>query len=209
VGGFAFGVLFALVMKWVGADGKLARASEDKAVLYTEHPLFLEGLAHLKSDNLVAAEAAFERLLAEKPDHVDASMELYRIKRDPAEAVKAASRAVVLSRRSNDFKTPLTIYTDMQQRHPDAPLDERGLFAVAECFERENDARTAASVYQRLVKLYPRSPIAPRAMLNLAQLYKDRLNDREQARQALISVMQTYADSPFADRAREILAQLT
>ena len=208
VGGFAFGVLFALVMKWAGADRSLQKASEEKAVLFTEHPLYLEGLSHLKNNNLAAAESAFERLLAEKPDHIEASMELYRIKQDPAEAVRAASRAAVLARRSNDCQSPIAIYTDMQQRHPDAPLDERGLFAVAECYERRDNPRGAASVYERLVELHPRSPVAPRAMLNMAQLYNDRLGEPDRARQALIAVMQTHADSPFADRARELLSRL-
>jgi membrane associated rhomboid family serine protease len=209
VGGFACGLVFAALVKAIGADRRLRQASEDRATLYQEHPLYLQGLTFIERGNREAAESAFERLLQERPDHTAAALELYRLKRSPVEAARAASRAVVLARRSGDLSTPLTVYTDMNQRHPDAALDDRSLFAIGECYEKGDNPQAAIDVYQRLLELHPESPVAARALLNVATIYSDRLRDPYRAQEILTRVLQAYGGTPFAERAREMLSQLS
>lgn len=208
VGGFVFGLAFAALVKAIGADRRLKQASEDRATLYQEHPLYLKGLTFLERGNREAAESAFGQLLQEHPDHTAAALELYRLKRSAIEAARAASRAVVLARRSGDLTTPLTIYTDISQRHPEAVLDDRSLFAIAECYEKGDSPQAAIDAYQRLLELHPQSPIAARALLNVATIYKDRLRDPYRAQEILTRVLQAYGGTPFAERAREMLTEL-
>jgi membrane associated rhomboid family serine protease/TolA-binding protein len=208
VGGFIFGMGTAVVIKLLGFDRRLQSAAVEKATIFSQDPRYLAGLKQLEQGDREAAEATLERLLQDKPDHLDAAMELYRAKQDPAEATAAAARALVLAKRSGDMNTPINIYKDLNQRHEKPPWDDRSLFAVGECFEHKGDFAAAVSVYEHLLELHPRSPVAPRAALNIAQIMADKLKQSARARNVLQQVIQHFEGTPFADRARQMLEDL-
>jgi tetratricopeptide (TPR) repeat protein len=207
VGGFALGIVAALIMKIAGADTALKEKSAQEATIYTQDRRYLEGLKQLGEGNTSLAAASFRSLLAEQPDNLDAALELYRIEDDPQRAIKVASRAVLLARRSGDLDTVISIYTDLNQRFPNNPLDERSLFTVAGCFEKKSDFSNAVAAYERLLEHFPRAVVAPKAMLNIAQLYATRLNLAEKADRILGQVITDFPDTPFAERASQLLAQ--
>jgi membrane associated rhomboid family serine protease len=208
VGGFVMGAAVALVMRLIGVDRRLKTASEDRATVFSQDSVFVEGLEQLERGDHAAALSAFEAMLRKDPGHLDAAMEIYRLQKDPTEAVQAANQALVLAKRSGDMITPLTIYADVNQRHPGAPWDDRTLFAVAECFEHKGDVNAAVTVYEKLVALHPDSPVAPKALLNIAAAFAKSFNQKERARQALEQILEMYPGSPFADKAMEMLGQL-
>lgn len=209
VGGFALGVVVALVMKSLGADKKLEGAAQQQAVVYTEHPLLMDALQQRDQGNIPGAVASLEQLLREKPDHLDAALELYRLQEDPSLAVEAAGKAIILAKRGGDMDTPLAVYADMNQRHPGAMWNDRALLSVAETYDRRGDPSSAVSVYERLVRTDPDSPLAPKALINWARICKEQLNRFDQAREILEHVVNNYHDSAFADVAERMLRELS
>jgi len=235
MGGFVFGLLFAVGMRLGGVDQRLRRQAAQQATVYHGHPLFLQALEHLDHGQQGQARETFQRLLAEQPDHVEGAIHLARLvlapppsrdgssperQTDPyrvpspgdgpdeaTEATRLASRAVVLAKRAGDNLTAQQLHADLQARYPGEVLDVRALFAVAESWESV-DAQHALDVYEQLIKHYPNENILPKALLNSAKLLMGPLREPDTAKQVLEHVRQRHADSPFADRALQMLEQL-
>ena len=206
VGGFAVGLVVALLMKVSGGDRRLHAASEAKATIFSQHPLYLEALTQLERGDRATAEATLERVLREQPDHVDAALELFRLSLDKGAlpAARAASRALALCKRAGDLPSAQALYVELRARQPEAPLDDRSLFFLAQAFEKK-DPTVAAAIYEQLYSLHPDSSIAPKAMLSCAQLHRQKLSASDRSQQILSLVLERYPGTPFAEVAAELL----
>ncbi len=205
VGGFAFGLGVALVIKGSGLDRRLHSTSLAKATLYSEHPLYLEGLQHLERNDVPAASAAFEKLLIEKPEHLSATLELFRMQTDALSAARLANKIVGLAKRQGDAELPLLVYAEMIQRFPQTSLTDRSLFTIADEYEKRSDHSSARAVYERFLQDHPQSALAPKVMLNLAHLFTDTFHQPEKAIPWLETVISQFPNTAFAERAESLL----
>ncbi len=80
VGGFAFGALTGLGLKWSGVEARyLVPAVEEKSLAFSRHAGVDEAEAALASGDKAAARKALEKVLAEAPDTVDAAVMLIKL----------------------------------------------------------------------------------------------------------------------------------
>ncbi len=199
VAGFTLGVVVALGLKMSGVDRQLVKGSEERATLYAQHPGFDRGMDLLDAGDDAGARQCFKDVLAQDKGNTAALVKLAGLEPDPATAADLASRAVMATRREGDRITPRSIYIDHMQRHPRAPLTDRALFSVAECFG-DDAPQEAIAVYRVLLTVHGRSVMAPKAMLNVARIYRD-LDNLDAARKALAAVRKHYPGSAFAEQA--------
>jgi membrane associated rhomboid family serine protease len=204
--GFLFGAVAALGLKAVGLDRRLHRASEARATVFAQDPLFLQGMTLLERGDRAGAESAFERLLRERPDHLDGAIQLFHLALDkgPTQAAQAAAHALRLCRQCGDVGPTHALLLELRERHPQAPLDDRSLLFLAQSLEKK-DPQASLELYAQLGAQHGESTLAPKALLGAAQL-QQRLGDLAQARQTLSAVMERYPSTAFADRAAELLA---
>ncbi|UCH82730.1 MAG: tetratricopeptide repeat protein [Candidatus Latescibacterota bacterium] len=71
-----------------------------------------------------------------------------------------------------------------------------------------NNYEKALEGYRKVLDDFPDSDLAPKAAYAIAYIYDDRLEDREQARQAYEFLMNRYPGSQQAEQARDKLARL-
>ncbi len=203
VGGFAMGVAAALVFKLVGADRKLAQASEARATYYSQHQAFSRGMDLLKKEDRIGAQQCFAEAVQDEPENPEALTKLALLVEDHQQAADLASAAVMALRKRGDKLGPRTVFIEHRKSHPNHSMTDRALFAVAECFQTDAP-REAVSVYEVLLSQHPDSVMAPKAMLNMAQLYLTGLNNPTAARKVLAAVKNRYAGTAFAERADEM-----
>ena len=203
VAGFSLGVAAALVFKFTGTDRKLARVSESKAILFSQHPAFVRGMDLLDKGDASGARECFEVVLREAPENTEALVKLAGLVPDPVRAAHLVGRAVMATRKEGDKSTPRNLFIEHQKRHPGEPLSDRVLFAVAECFQVDAP-REAISVYEVLLSQHSGSVMAPKAMLNMAIIYRDNLGNPEAARKILAAVQTRYSNSAFAEQAESM-----
>jgi membrane associated rhomboid family serine protease len=211
VGGFLVGMVWAIAMKLAGVDERMKKLSDEKAVIFTQPALYLQGLEHLAAGDQQGAEQSFELLLQKDPDHLDSLLELWRLRTDPLILTELAKRIITTAKRRGDNTLPITLFTELGQRVPSALLDDKSLFIVAECYNHGSNLTKAMAVYARLLKMHPQSPLAPKAMLNSSEILLTKLNDKARAYKILTVMQARYAGSPFAERAAQMIAdfQLT
>ncbi|MCB9557136.1 MAG: rhomboid family intramembrane serine protease [Deltaproteobacteria bacterium] len=210
VGGFVFGVGFALAMRGLGIDRRIQVREERKATVFEEHPLFVEALRQRDAGNHAQAEQALKTLLLEDPNHLDASLEHFRLtlpRRDLHECGRAASKAALLCRRAGDFATTRQVYSELKDACGKVSLTPRALFAIAEAFG-DHDPKIAAELFATLANAYPSDPLAPRARLFAARILAEKLALPHDARAQLERVIVDQRESAFADQARRQLAEL-
>ena len=205
VGGFVVGVAAVLILKMTRVDQKLSKASEKKAILYENHPLYEQGLNYKEQGKMRLAEASFSSLLRQQPSHVEALLELSRLQENPAEAVDLANRAIQQAQRSGKEEMVLYAYNDIAEQGLTKYLDERSLFAVAKCFERTLPEESFI-LYHRIIERFPQSALAPKAMLEIARLQLE--DSPHLAIKTLQELVAYYNGTVFAEQARSMLRKL-
>jgi membrane associated rhomboid family serine protease len=204
--GFLFGVVIALGFRVVGLDRRLQRASDAKATVFAQDPLFLDGMTLLERGDRAGAASTLERLLAAQPDHLDGAIQLFRLALDdgPTAAAQAATRTLRLCKQRGDIGAAHALLIELRERQPQALLDDRSLLFLAQSLEKK-DPQTSLALYAQLAAEHVESPLVPKALLSAAQL-NQRLGDAQRARETLATVIERYPGTAFADRASELLA---
>ena len=87
---------------------------------------------------------------------------------------------------------------------PTAPA----LFKLAGWLNETGKTKAAVAVYNMLAKTYPDNPLVPKAYFRIAQIFHDRLMNREQAKRALDLLLQKYPNHDIVPQAQSFLARL-
>ena len=78
LGGFMTGGAFAVVLAGSGIERRFVAPAVDRKVGWSQHPEFFAGMEALGRGDAVAARRAFQRVVAERPDQLDARAGLAR-----------------------------------------------------------------------------------------------------------------------------------
>lgn len=185
VGGFAFGMTVALVLKGLRVEERFIHPAIEKEIGITQNPALERAMeARLKGD-LHTAQRELHLVLRAEPENLDAWREAYEAAvtaGDPAETGRAGERLMVLLTKNKEDQLASELAYDPRWRELER-VPARFLMAVASFLERKGDARAALDEYDTVVQQAPADPAALRALVRRAEILK-RGGDRKGAREA-------------------------
>ncbi len=178
IGGFVFGAIIALVMKFSGFEEKvLAPAIEKKVMLIDEH--LASGIEKLQENDVDGAIQDLKIALHDNPDDVMAHSELsraYFARGDAKLALREFKRAVFLNIKQGDIDAAVVQYLELSAELPDMMLDppqqikiaaaiEQRAATEAQNYSEQKEAKAkelemysqAALAYQKLIEYYQKS----------------------------------------------------
>ena len=195
IGGFAFGALGALTLKYTGIEQSLDRAIEAK-VSWTADPLIVRAEESLTRNNPVEAIAALRQLVAEKPDSIEGWEMLLaaqrRAKNDKGGGQKDTLEALCrLHAAAGEMESAWNDYAQFTALG--GVKLSRGLWLeLCRYLEGKGDWEGAAAEYERLAENNPKEHAAASALVSAARICLTNL--KEPARAA--KLYYAAADSP-------------
>ncbi len=97
------------------------------------------------------------------------------------------------------------MYVEYTKEFPDDTLSPLFLLRAAELFKLSGKPTKGFALLDSVYLKYPNSKWAPAALLTAAIWYDQEAKDIARARQKLITLLEKYPDSEFADDARKLL----
>src|SRR5215467_8679970 len=135
---------------------------------------------------------------------------------DVAEQMRDALDAKPESQRTrHDYQNVIDAYRKVYYTAPSSVKADESVLAVAELLEEQglvlNDSKSlkdAIGQYVFLRREYPGSKYRAEALLNIAEIYRDDLNDKVQARAAFEDFVKRYPGNSRAADARKAIAEI-
>jgi membrane associated rhomboid family serine protease len=193
IGGFAFGAIGALLMKYTGIEHSLDQAIEAK-VSWTADPRIVRATESLAENNPAGAIASLRQLVAEKPDSVEGWEMLLKAQQRRQDAPGQKESLEVLCRlhaASGELESAWDDYVQFValggEKIP------RGVWLeLCRYLEGKHDWEGAATEYERLAQNNPRERAAAVALVSAARIRLTNLNEIERA----AKLFHAAADSP-------------
>lgn len=207
VGGFLFGVVAAGGMKLSGAEAKLEARRESKETTWSEHPDFLRAL-EIASKEPVEAMRLFTKVIADRPTHVEARIELCRLavgQRDATAMAASLSPAITALGRAEQWMDVVDLAHQVEETKIDAPLDELAAWTVVRAAHEGNDPHLCVRAAKRLQNVAPTSGYLPRTFLYVATAQK-RVGRGDLATRTLQRLLDEHPTHACATEARKQLA---
>jgi membrane associated rhomboid family serine protease len=116
VGGFAFGFVAALAIKFFAIEERFIAPKIEKEISVTQHPALEEGMDLLARGETAAAREAFQKVLASEPRNADAHLGIWQSHCQdgtPAQGVEHVVRAVDEELRFSETALALTHWREM------------------------------------------------------------------------------------------------
>ena len=188
IGGFAFGFAVAVGLKTSGLEAKyVAPLVQGKTGEWTQHPGLAEAAEALDRGDDAAAERAFQRVLADKPEDREALLGLARLELESGRAATGMARASRLLEKQLAAGSDDGVYAVMQELGPQAsPAHLRPAFAyrVAQALERVPEAGKPGALPLYLAAKAAGGAIGAKALLRAAQIRLEG-GERSRAEEAL------------------------
>ncbi|MGC2333970.1 MAG: rhomboid family intramembrane serine protease [Candidatus Acidiferrales bacterium] len=193
IGGFAFGALGALLLKYSGLEHSLDRAIDAK-VSWTADARIVRATDSLEENNPAAAIAALRQLVAEKPDSVEgwemllAAQQRKQDLQSQKETLDSLCRLHVSAGEMQAAWNDYVQFTGLGgEKIP------RGVWLeLCRYLEGKQDWEGAATEYERLAEKNPRERAGVSALVSAARIRMANLNEPERA----AKLFQAAADSP-------------
>ncbi len=195
IGGFAFGALAALLLKYSGIEHSLDQAIEAK-VSWTADPLIVRAEESLTRNDPADAIASLHQLVAEKPDSIEGWEMLLaaqqRAKGDQGQGQKDTLEALCrLHAASGEMQLAWTDYVRFTALGG-AKISRGVWLELCRYLESVNDWESAAAEYERLAENNPKERAAASALVSAARICLTNLKEPERAAKLYYAA----ADSP-------------
>lgn len=200
IGGFIFGALIAVGMKYSGIEEKYLAPAIEKKVSLAQNPLFLHAMELSEKSDFTGALLLLEKVVRQEPNHLDAFMEMRRIadiSMDESAYTRYAAGILDALIRTREAELLRTTYEQYLRRDKHVPLPAKTLFGLAGFFEEEQESASALRIYEELVSQYPEDPFAMKGWSKMSRIYFDKQNDQEKGKQALANA---YGHSQASDQ---------
>jgi membrane associated rhomboid family serine protease len=194
VGGFAFGAVVGLGIRKSGLE-QVAEQGIQQKIEWVSHPLLAEANEQLEHGKLDEAVGNLNRLLAEKPDSVDAHRMLQQIywRRSDMPACRAALQKLVeLALKAKDTDEALQAYEDFKAaggEHLPAAI----WLDLCRLIEDQQDLQRAVCEYEALAAACSNEKQALLANMAAGRIYLKRLSEPQRA----LKFYQAAAASPI------------
>ena len=177
VGGFLFGVVAALGMRYSGLEQHADQAIEAK-VGWTADPRIVQATERMEKGQLDEALAELQKFLSEKPNSLDALRLLSQVcwrKSDLPAHRNALMKLCELQFKSQNAEAAWESYQEFLNSGGDKPPAKLWL-ELCRYLENQQNLDRAVSEYERLAEAYPQEEQSFMALMSAGRLCLKRLN---------------------------------
>ncbi len=177
IGGFVFGALIAFAVQKSGLE-QMAEEGIQQKVSWVSHPMLVTAGEQMESGKLDEAAASLKKVLAEKPDTMDAYRMLQRIywqKSDLPAHRDALAKLLALEIKANDREGAMQTAQDYRNSGGEK-LPAALWLDFCRQLENQPDVSHAADEYVELANAYPADRQGLLAQMAAGRLYLKRLN---------------------------------
>jgi membrane associated rhomboid family serine protease len=177
VGGFVFGALIAIGVRKSGLEQMAEEGIQDK-ISWVSHPMLVTAGEQMESGKLDDAVTSLRKVLAEKPDSMDAYRMLQRIywqKSDLPAHRDALAKLLALEIKANDHEGAMQTAQDYRNSGGEK-LPAALWLDFCRQLENQPDVSHAADEYVELANAYPAERQGLLAQMAAGRLYLKRLN---------------------------------
>jgi uncharacterized protein HemY len=156
----------------------MAEAGIQEKISWVSHPLLAEASEQMEKGQLDAAAANLGKLLAEKPDSIDAYRMLQQIywrKNDLPARRDALSKLLALEIKANEHEAAMQTFQDFRNAGGEK-LQASLWLDYCRQLETQPDVSFAAEEYRELAQAYPTERPGLLAQMAAGRLYLKRLN---------------------------------
>lgn len=182
VGGFAFGALAALALRYSGLEHK-ANAAVEAEVSWQNDPAIVQATEMLEKGQLDEAAATLQQYLATETNSLDGwslLQQVYWRKSDLPAYREATMKACALHIKAKASEAAWQDFEDFRNGGGENP-PAATWFDLARIAEEQQNYERALAEYQKLAAVYPNERQAMMAQMAQAKLYLRRLNRPEEA----------------------------
>ena len=186
-------------------DYEPEKTDPDAVILTKVEPLIKEG-------KLDEAIGIIKTMIAQQPiSGINLSERYYnllKMKKRTAELLEHAVAHLDLLTSKNQKSKALAVFTECRTTDSSFMPTAPALFKLAGWFNETGKTKAAVAVYNTLAKNYPDDSLVPKAYFRIAQIFHDRLMNKDQAKKALGLLLKRYPDHEIVPQAENFLARL-
>lgn len=168
IGGFAFGVLVAVVVQLTDLERNVLAPAITKKTVWSPSEQLTTALAKLDGGKLDAGVQDLIAFLKRSPNSIEARAALvgaYTQQGDHASAGRESARLVSAYVVARDFEGGMAALEEHRRAHPEVPVPIRALLALASHREKEERFREAADLYHKAIEAWPEDPLVSKARI--------------------------------------------
>jgi tetratricopeptide (TPR) repeat protein len=181
------------------------KSDPDAVILGKATPLIKEG-------KLDEAIALIKRMTREQPIRgVELSERYYnllKMRKRSAELLEHGLVHLDLLAAHNKKGKAIAVFTECRTANTNFLPSADALFKLAGWLNEGGKTKAAVAVYNTLAKSYPDNALVPKAYFRIAQIFHDRLMNKDQAKKALGLLLQRYPNHDIVPHAESFLARL-
>ncbi|MFH0924070.1 MAG: rhomboid family intramembrane serine protease [bacterium] len=184
IGGFIFGVIFAVIMKVALIEEKYIQPEIEQKLSLSQHPKLISAIEKLDQERFDEAITDLNPILKIDPLNPDSNTILARIytrqnKIDKAVQVYKKLIPIYISEKNKEIA--LMTYFEMKDLAPDIVLSPKDQTNIARLLESENRIKEAAEAYLKLINKYPGTNETMKAMVNYGMICLNKINQPTEA----------------------------
>jgi tetratricopeptide (TPR) repeat protein len=181
------------------------KTDPDAVVLSKATPLIKEG-------KLDEAIALIKQMTHQQPiSGIELSERYYnllKMRKRTAELLEHGIPHLDLLTAQNQKNKAIAVYTECRTMAANFLPSANALFKLAGWLNESGKTKAAVAVYNTLAKSYPDNPLVPKAYFRIAQIFHDRLMNKEQAKKALDLLLRKYPNHDIVPQAESFLARI-
>ncbi|MBW2429052.1 MAG: tetratricopeptide repeat protein [Deltaproteobacteria bacterium] len=186
-------------------DFEPQKSDPDAVVLSKLAPLIKEG-------KLDEAIAVVKNMTEQQPISgvklSDRYYNLLKMRKRNAELLAHGVAHLDILTAQNQKDKAIAVFTECRTSDTNFLPTASALFKLAGWLNETGKTKAAVAVYNTLAKSYPDNPLVPKSYFRIAQIFHDRLMNKEKAKKALGLLLQKYPDHDIVPQAESFLARL-
>jgi len=133
---------------------------------------------------------------------------LLKMRKRTADLLEHAAAHLDRLTAENQKSKAIAVFTECRTADSNFMPSASALFKLAGWLNESGKTKAAVAVYNTLAKSYPDNHLVPKAYFRIAQIFHDRLMNKNQAKRALALLMKKYPDHDIIPQAENFLARL-
>jgi tetratricopeptide (TPR) repeat protein len=133
---------------------------------------------------------------------------LLKMRKRTAELLAHGVMHLDLLTSENQKSKAIAVFTECRTTDSSFMPTACALFKLAGWLNETGKTKAAVAVYNTLAKSYPDNPLVPKAYFRIAQIFHDRLMNKDQAKKALALLLKKYPNHDIIPQAENFLARL-
>ena len=135
-------------------------------------------------------------------------LKLLQIRKKNAALLKVAPRLLAIFVSGNDKLKAVSLYTACIALDAGFVPEAKVLFKIGMWLNSEGKSRNAIAVFNKLIKHHPQDPLLPKTCFTAAQIFNEKLENQDKAKQILATILKRYPHDDLAPFVKAYLNKL-